>query len=124
MVYNIGLFRKQAHVRSAEVEELLGMLREPFNSTRNTTNLGGGQNDATFINDPGYGLDFYASGGGNPFVLGRRAVLSNANVFNNFGDFSTIAGSGAKEVHVEMVTTPPWTPALMSDDAKKALGFF
>ena len=35
-----------------------------------------------------------------------------------------IAGSGAKEVHVEMVTTPPWTPALMSDDAKKALGFF
>lgn len=35
-----------------------------------------------------------------------------------------IAGSGAKDVHVNMVTDPPWTPALMSEDAKKALGFF
>ncbi len=35
-----------------------------------------------------------------------------------------IAGSGAKEVYVTMVTNPPWTPALMSEDAKKALGFF
>ena len=65
--------------------------------TRNTTNLAGGQNDATFINDTGYGLDFYPSGQGNPFVLGRRAVLSNANVFNNFGDFTTINGSGASD---------------------------
>lgn len=31
------LFRKQAHVRNAEVEELLGMLRDPFGSTYNTT---------------------------------------------------------------------------------------
>ncbi|MCC6501148.1 MAG: oligoendopeptidase F [Anaerolineales bacterium] len=30
------LFRKQAHVRSAEVEELLGMLRDPFGTVRNT----------------------------------------------------------------------------------------
>ncbi len=30
------LFRKQAHVRSAEVEELLGMLRDPFSAIRNT----------------------------------------------------------------------------------------
>jgi oligoendopeptidase F len=37
--YFTDLFRKQAHVRNAEVEELLGMLREPFNSTRNTTNM-------------------------------------------------------------------------------------
>lgn len=37
--YFNDLFRKHAHVRSAEVEELLGMLRDPFNSTRNTTNL-------------------------------------------------------------------------------------
>lgn len=62
--------------------------------TRNTTNLGGGQNDATFINDTGYGLQFYGSGPGTPFVLGRRTVLTNANVFNNFGDFATIAGEG------------------------------
>ena len=66
-------------------------------ATRNTANLGGGMNDATFINDPGYGLDYFASGPGSPFVIGRRAVLSNANVFNNFGDFATINGSGATE---------------------------
>ncbi|MBI1764600.1 MAG: hypothetical protein HYR56_24520, partial [Acidobacteria bacterium] len=61
--------------------------------TRNTTNLTGGQNDATFINDPCYGLQYYASGTGGPFVLGRRTVLSNANVFNNFGDFATVNGT-------------------------------
>ena len=37
--YFDDLFRKQAHVRSAEVEELLGMLRDPFISIRNTTNM-------------------------------------------------------------------------------------
>jgi len=37
--YFSDLFRKQAHVRSAEVKELLGMLRDPFNSTRSTTNM-------------------------------------------------------------------------------------
>ncbi len=51
--------------------------------TRNTANLAGGMNDSTFIGDTGYGLDFYASGVGSPFVLGRRATLSSANVFNN-----------------------------------------
>ncbi|MCC7189315.1 MAG: oligoendopeptidase F [Anaerolineales bacterium] len=30
------LFRKQAHIRSAEVEELLGMLRDPIGAVRNT----------------------------------------------------------------------------------------
>ena len=35
-----------------------------------------------------------------------------------------IAGTGAKEAYVTMVTDPPWTPALMSEDARKALGFF
>ena len=33
------LFRKQAHVRDAEVEELLGMLRDPFGSTHNTVSM-------------------------------------------------------------------------------------
>jgi oligoendopeptidase F len=37
--YFNDLFRKQAHVRNAEVEEILGMLRDPFSSTRNTTNM-------------------------------------------------------------------------------------
>lgn len=34
--YVHNLFRKQAHVRSAEVEELLGMLAEPFSATTGT----------------------------------------------------------------------------------------
>ena len=33
------LFRKQAHVRSAEVEELMCMLRDPFGTVRNTASL-------------------------------------------------------------------------------------
>ena len=37
--YFTDLFRKEAHVRTTEVEELLGMLRDPFISTRNTTNM-------------------------------------------------------------------------------------
>jgi oligoendopeptidase F len=37
--YFDDLFRKQTHIRSAEVEELLGMLRDPFTSTSNTTSL-------------------------------------------------------------------------------------
>jgi oligoendopeptidase F len=37
--YFDDLLRKQTHVRSAEVEELLGMLRDPFVSVSNTTGL-------------------------------------------------------------------------------------
>ncbi|MBI5964654.1 MAG: oligoendopeptidase F [Chloroflexi bacterium] len=37
--YFNDLFRKQEHVRNAEVEELLGMLRDPFSNTRITTNM-------------------------------------------------------------------------------------
>jgi oligoendopeptidase F len=37
--YLKDLFRKQAHVRSAEVEELLGMLADPFSNTSNTAGM-------------------------------------------------------------------------------------
>ena len=37
--YFDNLFRKQAHVRSAEVEELLGMLADPFSGAGNTEHL-------------------------------------------------------------------------------------
>ncbi len=74
--------------------------------TRNTANLTGGMNDATFINDTGYGLDYFASGAGSPFVIGRRAVLNGANVFNNFGDFSPITGSGASARQALQDNTP------------------
>jgi oligoendopeptidase F len=37
--YFDDLFRRQAHVRAAEVEELMGMLRDPFGTVRNTAGL-------------------------------------------------------------------------------------
>ena len=37
--YFDDVFRKGSHVRSAEVEELFGMLRDPFNGTRNTAGM-------------------------------------------------------------------------------------
>ncbi len=37
--YFNALFRRQTHVRSAEVEELLGMLRDPFSGTSGTAGL-------------------------------------------------------------------------------------
>jgi oligoendopeptidase F len=37
--YINDLFRRQAHVRDAEVEELLGMLRDPFGTVRTTANM-------------------------------------------------------------------------------------
>src|SRR5215212_3576792 len=68
-----------------------------FNSlgTRNANDLTGGQNDATFAGDPGYALGFFASGSGSPFVIYRRTNLNVNNVFNTFGDFTAIPGSGA-----------------------------
>jgi metal-sulfur cluster biosynthetic enzyme len=30
---------------------------------------------------------------------------------------------GVKDVHIELVWDPPWTPDRMSDDVKRALGF-
>ncbi len=35
-----------------------------------------------------------------------------------------LAGTGASEAHVTMVTEPAWSPALMTEDARKALGMF
>lgn len=37
--YFNDLFRRQTHVRNAEVEELLGRLRDPFNSTSSTASM-------------------------------------------------------------------------------------
>jgi oligoendopeptidase F len=37
--YLNDLFRRQAHVRDAEVEELLGMLSDPFGTVRSTANM-------------------------------------------------------------------------------------
>jgi len=74
--------------------------------TRNTANLNGGMNDATFVGDTGYGLDFYGSGTGSPLVNARRTVLSSANVFNSFGDFTAIPGTGANDRQALADNTP------------------
>ena len=63
--------------------------------TRNVNDLTGGQNDATFAGDPGYALGFFASGSGSPFVIYRRTNLNVNNVFNTFGDFTALPGTGA-----------------------------
>lgn len=65
--------------------------------TRNAANLTGGQNDATFAGDTGYGVQFFPSGAGAPFVIGRRSSSpSNANnPFNNFADFPAITSEAA-----------------------------
>jgi hypothetical protein len=63
--------------------------------TRNANDLTGGMNDATFAGDPGYALGFFPSGTGSPFVIYRRTNLNVNNVFNTFGDFAAISGSGA-----------------------------
>lgn len=74
--------------------------------TRNTSNLSGGMNDPSFIGDTGYGLQFYGSGTGAPFVIARRTVLSSSNVFNSFGDFSPIPGTGATNRQTLVDNTP------------------
>ena len=65
--------------------------------TRNTTNLNGGQNEGTFANDTGYGVQFYPSGAGNPFVIGRRSTAPSGanNPFNSFADFPAITTEAA-----------------------------
>ena len=70
-------------------------------ATRNTTNLTGGQNNAAFGDDTGYGAQFFGSGSGAPFVLYRRDVTNPAttNIFNSMGagGWSTLSGSGATQ---------------------------
>ena len=63
--------------------------------TRNANDLTGGQNDSTFSGDPGYALGFAPSGTGAPFTIYRRTNLNVNNVFNTFGDFTAIPGTGA-----------------------------
>lgn len=52
--YVADLFRQQAHVRSAEVEEVLGMLSEPFSGPEATARM---LTDSDFVFDPAVGVD-------------------------------------------------------------------
>jgi len=67
--------------------------------TRNGANGTGGQNDASFANDLGYGLDFFLSGSSAPFLIGKRDLVIAAslsalnNPFLNMGAFPALAGT-------------------------------
>lgn len=68
-------------------------------ATRNTANLTGGQNNAVFGDDTGYGAQFFGSGSGAPFILYRRDVSNPAtnNIFNTMSGagWSSLSGAGA-----------------------------
>jgi pectin methylesterase-like acyl-CoA thioesterase len=80
-------------------------------ATRNAANPTGGMNDATFANDTGYGLQFFPSGSGAPFILYRRlgANLGNPNnPFNSMGttDWAPLSGTGAGTRQTLAANTP------------------
>ena len=76
--------------------------------TRNANDLTGGMNDASFAGDPGYALGFAPSGSGAPFTIYRRTNLNVNNVFNTFGDFTAIPGTGAT-VRQTLANNTPYT---------------
>ena len=63
--YIEDVLRKQAHIRSAEVEELLGMLAEPFAGTTTTESL---LTDADFVFPAGRAAD------GSPVVVTQGSI--------------------------------------------------
>lgn len=83
------------------------------NGTRNLTNVTGGQNDASFSNDTGYGLDFFLSGNATAFAIGKRDLsLASSlgalnNLFLNFGAFPQLPAA--------LGTTPPPAQALVNN---------
>ena len=77
--------------------------------TRNTADLTGGQNNATFVGDPGYAVQFQTSGTGAPFTLYRRANLTGANPFNTLGDFTAITPATGATTRQTLVSETPYT---------------
>jgi len=67
--------------------------------TRTMANTTGGQNDASFSNDLGYGLDFFLSPGSPAFLIGKRdlalasSLSSLNNPFLNLGSFPALPGA-------------------------------
>jgi Pectinesterase/MBG domain/Immunoglobulin domain len=78
--------------------------------TRNANNLTGGMNEASFATDTGYGLQFFPSGTGSPFILYRRLAAPGTpnNPFNSMGttDWTTISGTGATARQTLASNTP------------------
>lgn len=84
--YIQDLFRKQAHVRSAEVEELLGMLAEPFSNTMNTAGM---LTDADLKFSPAIdssGEKHEVTQGSLPGILSRADRDARRTAWENFND--------------------------------------
>ena len=60
----------------------------------------------------------------NPFVYSRP--VAPEDVLDREPEIRQLlsAVEGVSEVDAEMVLRPPWTPEMMSEEAKAALGFF
>ncbi len=84
------------------------------NGSRVTADKTGGQNDANFADDTGYGAQFYPSGSGNPFVLYRKDASPTTNIFNSMNPSSGgvdtgwlgLSGSGANARQTLVDNTP------------------
>ncbi len=84
--YIQDLFRKQAHVRSTEVEELLGMLAEPFSNTMNTAGM---LTDADLKFSPAIdsrGEKHEVTQGSLPGILSRTDRDARRTAWENFND--------------------------------------
>ncbi len=84
------------------------------NGSRAAADKTGGQNDANFADDTGYGAQFYGSATGNPFILYRKDASPTTNIFNSMGTtsggvatgWSPLAGSGATARQTLVDNTP------------------
>ncbi len=87
----------------------------------------------TNVIDPELGLDFVELGliygieidGGNvhvTFTLTTPACPIGPQVTEQMEEFVSEL-DGVERVYPKMVFTPPWTPEMMSEDAKFALGY-
>ena len=84
--YLKNLFRKQAHVRSAEVEELLGMLADPFSSTANTAGM---LTDADIKFAPAIdsqGQEYQVTQGSLPGILSLPDREARRTAWENYND--------------------------------------
>ena len=91
------------------------------------------QDALTNVIDPELGLDFVELGliytveveGGDVFVtfsLTSPGCPIGPQVADQIKEYVGEL-EGVEKVHPKMVFTPPWTPELMSEDAKFALGY-
>ncbi|MGE5072466.1 MAG: oligoendopeptidase F [Anaerolineae bacterium] len=81
-----NLFRKQAHIRSGEVEEILGMLADPFSGPQNTASM---MTNADFKFEPavdGKGRKLVVTQSSIHQILGTADRVARRSAWNNYMD--------------------------------------